>query len=179
MMGGDAQNYPQYKHDDKQEAARFLASDFSSYDEIINGMVSIKRVDAWQQVVERFDPEQNKEHKVVKIALQERREYLVELRDTEFSQASQLKVREFGAKPNQSAVTDGGAVAESDMPDDRDGYEDAADFESKRQKAYQKSKTWKTLEQVQDALQEEFARDARRPHVVDALEERLQEVAQE
>jgi len=55
-------------------------------------------------------------------------------------------------------------------------YEDPAERESKYQDAYSIAKRHTDPESVREALQDEFDRDTRRPHVVDALEDRLQEV---
>lgn len=164
-----------FQNDDKQEAWRFLSADFDSYSEIINGMRSIKRVDAWQQVVELFNPAENKQMRFVKSKLHDRREQLVERRDNDFVNANELKAREFGGSQNVAAVTDGGAVAEESVETQYDG---AADRRSQMLEEYKKAKMWTSVDEVEEKLQEEFARDERRPHVVDALEKRLKEVAE-
>jgi len=188
MRPSASRDYPEYDDEEKQEAARFLLSDFTSEkghnasdDEhlharpIIRGIADEDRLTTWIEVA--------KEHadRVAKVDRDELRQRLRELTVDEpvaFQRASEIDA---GAEP---AVADGGAVAEDSDDeqthdeDDQDvmTYEDPAERESKYQDAYSIAKRHTDPESVREALQDEFDRDTRRPHVVDALEDRLQEV---
>lgn len=170
MRGGVAQRYPQFDDENEQEAARFLATDIDARP-VIRGIEDISRLNAWTEVAKELDitgPERR--------ALRQRRQALNNVDEqVEFTPASETDAGE-------AAVADGGAVVEENSveePDDSQDvleYEDAAERESQYQDAYSVTKMYDDADAVREKLQEEFDRDERRPHVVDALEERLSEV---
>jgi len=167
-------SYPQFEDDEKQEAARFLVCDIDARP-MIRGIQEISRLEAWEDVAEELEGLGDQQR-----ALRQRREALegedVDA-DEAFSAASELSAATDGGS---AAVADGGAVVDDDRDDENDGdqdvmeYEDAAERESKYQDARSIAKMFDDPEQVRGKLQEEFDRDVRRPHVVDALEDRLE-----
>lgn len=181
MLGTQGHDYPQFEDEDKQEAARFLGSDFDRYDEIIRGIDDLDRLNAWTEVAKELDcTEARRELRLRRKAL--KRDDVEE--PVQFERASETDA---GA----AAVADGGAVVDEDSNDseaeelsDSDSgdeqsvmeYDDPADRESKYEDAMSVARTYTEPDEVREKLQEEWSRDERRPHVVDALEDRLSEV---
>ncbi len=167
---------PQYQHPDKQEAVDFIARDVD-VEPIIDGMESVDRVDCWQQVVERFDGVDD-----VTEALRDRRAQLEDELDqqAEFQTASEMDT----TADTVEAVTDGGATTvepdESDWQprDDQEvvEYEDDAERESKKREAASVAKMFDDAEEIREKIVEERNSDRVRPHVIDALQERLEVV---
>lgn len=180
----NAQNYPEYAATHKQEAARVLDSDFDTDGEIIRGMTDLDRLNAWTEVAKDLDA------KTVRRQLRLRRQALTNRDvDVEFEPASEIDSPSVEAA-SEPAVADGGAVVEDESEaasessiDDNDDeqtvmeYADAAHRESKYQDALSIARTYTEPSEIQDKLQEEWRRNERRPHIVDALEDRLSEVA--
>lgn len=167
---------PQYENPHKQEAVRFLAADIEEQ-QLIDGMVDVDRLEAWLQVVDRFEDKDG-----VGDALRERRAQLLDELDqqAQFEPASQTDA-------GQQAVTDGGAeiVEETDEDSTDDGWE-PRDGQSVREygteEAYQNElRSARSLAEEYDgasnvvaALERERDRDEWRPHVAQALQERLE-----
>lgn len=95
--GATDRDIPQYDHRDKQEAADMLSRDIDK-EPLIKGMDDLDRVEAWLQVVVRFDA------KDVEVELQKRRADLREEldRQAEFETASSMH-------SGDGALADGGA----------------------------------------------------------------------
>jgi len=203
MQGGDAQRYPFYEDDDKQEAARFLCSDFTSEkghdaseedhlhaQPIIDGIVDIERLNKWTEVKKDLG---SRVQKADREALRRQRRELTADADVEFQPASEIDTNAEAEAP----VADGGTVVEDDKsaaevesatdtdcgweigPDqERMEYTDEAEFESQKNdwRGFVFSETYDTVKAVEEQLDEVFQRDVVRPHVVELLQERLEEL---
>lgn len=198
MQGGDGQNYPQYDDPDKQEAARFLCSDFTSVHghepddhlhakPVIRAIDDLERLSAWTEVA--------KEHRITgpdRRALRKRHQALNgidEPAEEVFDSGSELTEPSVDAEP-EPAVADGGAelgtVEEAnnnvsrEISDDQERleYEDDAQFESMKNdlRGFVFSEQYDTIEAVEEALDDEFQRDVVRPHLVELIKERLEQL---
>jgi len=161
---------PQYDNPHKQEAVEFLARDINEQP-LIDGMEDIDRVDGWLQVVDRFEGKRS-----VGNALRDRRAQLEDELDqqTEITPASETDA-------GQEALADGGAeaVPQTDdwEPDDDQevvDYEDPAERESMKRDAAGVAKMFDSEADVKEKIAEERDSDRVRPHVIDALQERLE-----
>lgn len=181
MRASNAQNYPEYEDETKQEAARFLVCDIDARP-VIRGIEDIDRLDAWTTVAKALDVEGRQRR-----ALRQRWQAL-NTADEEiaFERASEIDT------DAEAAVADGGAVVEDDASGETAGdrelgpdqeqmaYADEAEFESRKNewRGFVFSETYDTVEAVKDQLDEEFQRDQVRPHVVELLQERLEDLEQ-
>ena len=197
-----ARDYPEYEDEEKQEAARFLCSEFENVDgrvttedfhavPMIDGITDIERLNKWTEVKKDLG---SRVEKADREALRRRRRELTVEEDVEFTPASET---EAGA----DAVADGGAVVdeadadegeESDAPNDgvspNDDWEigpdqepmEYADEAEKQSKKNEKRRTvWdlvNTVEEAEDALDRQYRKDVVPIHTVELLEERLEEL---
>lgn len=155
--------------DAKQEAARFLTGSMDARP-MIRGIEDEQRLADWEAVADQLDLESRQER-----AIRQRREAMtgddVEVSEA-FTPASEM----------ETAVADGGAVVEEDddvddeLDEDQEWmeYEDAAERQSKKRDAASVAKYIETADEVREKISEEYDRDVVRPHVFDALEERLE-----
>lgn len=182
----------EFQNEHKQEAARFLFSDFTSEkghnasDEdhlhagpVIRGITDMDRLEAWIEV--------KKDHpqrvaKADREALKQRVRELSVDAEIEFERASEIKAPSTDAEP-EPAVADGGAVIEEDVDDGRELGPDQEWQEYADEAAFQSAKNDKrrtvwdlitTVEEAEDALEREFAKDVVPRHTVELLEERTE-----
>jgi len=78
------------------------------------------------------------------------------------------------------SAADGDGDWEIGPDQERMEYADEAEFESQKNdwRGFVFSETYDTVEAVEDQLDEEFQRDVVRPHVVELLQERLEDLNQ-
>jgi len=183
MQGGDAQNYPQYEDRHKQEAARFLHSGPENLKPMLRGMINRERLDAWTEVAKDLDVDEAERRllRQRRVQLNERNSDHPE-EEEEFVPATEI---EPAPEPAEPAVADGGADVADPEQDDKDEweprehqtvveYDDPADRESQKQDAASVAKYIETADEVREKIAEERDSDRVRPHVIDALEERLE-----
>lgn len=198
MQGGDAQNYPEKDDPIEQEAARFLLSDFSSEKghnasgeehlhagPMIRGIADLERLHTWIDVAKEHS---ERVAKADRDALRQRLRELTVDETVEFERASEMSV---DAEP-EAAVADGGAVVEEDSDEEPDGSDGRwqigadqeamtyADEAEKQSKKNEKRRTvWDlvtTVEEAEEALDREYAKDVVPIHLTELLEERLEEL---
>ncbi len=187
MRADSTPTYPQYEDPNKQEAARFLASGMDPTP-LLRGMKTVKRIDAWLKVIERFE---GADVDAFAEDLREKRAAINDSVETAFQRASTLEGTVDGEA--ETAVADGGAelgAAETaahsvtrQIGDDqeRKTYRDRAAFESMKTdwRPFVFSEKYGSVEAVKGALEEELQRNTIRPHIVELLEERLAELGGE
>jgi len=189
MKGGKAQDHPDYDDRHKQEAARFLDAGPENLRPMLRGMVSRERLDAWTEVAKDLDVDESERR-----LLRQRRVQLNERNsdhdqeEEEFTKATEVRDR---VEPSTDAVADGGADVEQGA-DDQDGedgweprpdqtvveYEDEAERESEKHNAASIATMFDEPEAVEEKIAEERDSETVRPHVLDALEERLEVLEQ-
>jgi len=190
MRPSASQDYPEYEDAEKQEAARFLCADFDSYAEIIRGITDPDRLDAWTDVAKELDKDEdnNIDCSEARHHLRKRRRALQAVdvdADDAFTAASEIDT--------DSAVADGGAVVEEASDENAEGdgryeldddqewaeYDDEAAFESAKND--QRRTVWDlvtTVEEAEEALEKQLAKDVVPRHTVELLEERLEDLNQ-
>lgn len=170
MRGTDGHRYPSYDDENKQEAARFLGSEFDTYEPTIRGIDDLDRLNAWTEVAKALDCSEARR------TLRLRRQALTDAEtDVDFVRASETT----------DAVADGGAVvkestADVQSDDERElspdqewaEYTDDAELESEKNSMRGFSESYGTVEAVEEALEDEFDGDVVRRHVVELLDER-------
>ncbi len=173
------------RYDDwrKQEALQTLG-DPANLRPILNGMISTQRLEAYFEVAEEIgvDDEQWQ-------LLREHRDYLEERNnvDVDFS-ADYSDVGPSVDAEAEPAVADGGAVVETheDGDADEDEWEPRADqtvveYEGQQRESLKQSvlsllSGIDDVDALQEKLENERDSDRVRPHAIDALEERIEEV---
>ncbi|NHX37846.1 MULTISPECIES: hypothetical protein [Halolamina] len=180
MRASNTRNYSEYENDEKQEAARFLGSDFEDYAPIIRGIEDLDRLNAWTEVAKDLDCHEARR----KLRLCRQALHRDAVDDVAFTPASET-----------AAVADGGAVvaeesgseveSAADADDDWEigpnqepmAYEDEAAFESAKNE--KRRTVWDLMtmvEEAEEALDREYAKDVVPLHLTELLEERLEEL---
>lgn len=163
----------------KQEALKTLGEP-ANLRPMLNGMVSTQRLEAYFEVAEEIGVDEEQWQ-----LLRDHRDYLEERNnvDVDFT-ASYDDVGPSVDDETETAVADGGAVVEQEG--DEDDWEPREDqevlqYESQQRESLKQS-VLSLLSDIDDAdalrekLENERNSDRVRPHAIDALEERIEEV---